>query len=484
VPSDRCAYRPRPSRLLLTGVALLATCIVPGIGTTPTWGVEALEEAFIRARADPSVIFEVPLETDYIPNVVQAENGAASFEALKAQAVAARSFLYYRLDRDEAVFDGTADQVYSDGVPPLTIHERAASDTEREILRFASGGDPFAPTDVTVAGLYVAGARPDASTGVAPFGVAEVPPDADPTDTEQFVTYNQGRFGNAIDQSPLGLVTDPPLANPNNRGAMSQNGSDFLSDHGLNYVDILRFYYGADIRLEMATTPKSGNLAAPKTIADFEVDAGYFGNDPAATPGHQNVRLEPGRTSTSIVDTDAVTGGAAQRLVIDHDEAAGESFVFRHLAGINDVTSFLGAPVSNLAVEPVGSISLWLKTDDPGINAALVLDDSENHAGLGRWMPVVADGRWHRYEWFLRDAGAWNDWDVGSFDLAGLVSIDSLLLRGRGDAELLLDTVVYDPAAIPEPGVGATLAGAAAWLGLARRRRRPPLAPSPNPWTR
>src|SRR3954463_14175193 len=61
----------------------------------------------------------VPVEDNYLPNVVWHENGAASYQALKVQAVAARGFLYYKLSqtpnggKQNSIRDGTADQVYS-----------------------------------------------------------------------------------------------------------------------------------------------------------------------------------------------------------------------------------------------------------------------------------------------------------------------------------------------------------------------------------
>jgi len=412
-----------------------------------------------------------------VPNVVQAENGAAGFEALKAQAVAARTFLYHRMNVAGAIFDGTQDQVYSDGKAPLPIHQQAAAATEREILRFAASGDPLAPTDRTIAAFYVAGARPDSSTGSASFGVAEVPPDADPTQTEPFVTYNQGRFGNDIDLTPLGFIPTPPaepIDNPHNRGAMSQNGSDFLSDNGWNYVEILGFYYGADIRLEMAETPASGQLAAPKTITDFAQDAGYFGNDPAATAGHRNLRVGPAATRTEIVSDSTASEGRAQRIVLDRDDSIDQPFEFRHLAGINDRQAFLGTPTSNLSVEPIGSFSVRFKTTQEGIAAAVALDDSESATALGRSKALIADGAWHEYEWFLADPARWTELDDGDFELDTLVSLDSIRLFGATDAMVFMDDVKYNPAAvIPEPQTTAVAMGVISIVASRRGRTRP-----------
>src|SRR5436190_8694692 len=61
----------------------------------------------------------VPVEDNYIPNVVWRENGGASYQALKVQAVAARGYMYYKLSQTPnggkatSIRDGTADQVYS-----------------------------------------------------------------------------------------------------------------------------------------------------------------------------------------------------------------------------------------------------------------------------------------------------------------------------------------------------------------------------------
>lgn len=174
----------------------------------------------------------VDVEADYLPSVVNCENGNASFEALKAQAVAARTYLYYRLDRTGDIDDGTGDQVYTCGREPGIQHYMAAQVTAGEVLQYR---------DVQVAAFYVAGAlqsAPGCRGGTD-----------DPTGTERYVTYNDGKSGADVEQTSLGLVKPGNLAN---RGCMSQNGSDCLSDRGGVYDDILRFYYGSDIELVRA----------------------------------------------------------------------------------------------------------------------------------------------------------------------------------------------------------------------------------------
>jgi len=175
----------------------------------------------------------VPIESVYLPRVVTCENGEAAPEALRAQAVAARSYLYYQLGRVGRIRDGTADQVYGCGREPGPEHIAAVHATAGELL-YRDGA--------LVAGFYVAGALqapPDCSGGAD-----------DPTGTESYVTYNRDHRGAGVSQTPLGLI-DP--GNRANRGCMSQNGSDCLARAGADYRDILRFYYGADIDIVRAT---------------------------------------------------------------------------------------------------------------------------------------------------------------------------------------------------------------------------------------
>lgn len=180
----------------------------------------------------------VDTETDYVPHVVACENGAAPFEALKAQAVTARTFLYYKMEGEGSIGDGQHDQVYTCANQPQQIHYDAAAATQGQILRYSG---------VTICSFYVAGAIP--STG----DCIPAPGDSDPHDTEKWVTYNEGLSGDDIEQSPLGWV-DP--SNVYNRGCMSQNGASCLDNvAGYNHLQILNFYYGEDIVVETAVGP-------------------------------------------------------------------------------------------------------------------------------------------------------------------------------------------------------------------------------------
>jgi hypothetical protein len=176
--------------------------------------------------------------------VVNCENGGASFEALKVQAVSARTFAYYKIETSGSINDGTGDQVYSCGRQPSQQHIDAVNQTSGQVLTY--NGD-------FIAAFFVAGAH---QTGPGCQGGTD-----DPTNTERFVTYNEGLSGDSIHQTTLGFVSP---TNYRNRGCMSQNGSDCLAQNGYTYDRALQFYYGADIGLEQTT----GACVTPPPPAD------------------------------------------------------------------------------------------------------------------------------------------------------------------------------------------------------------------------
>ncbi|MFZ4735634.1 MAG: SpoIID/LytB domain-containing protein [Bradymonadia bacterium] len=186
-------------------------------------------EAYCEAEVDGTG--KVDVESVYLPAVVACENGNADFAALQAQAVAARSYLYYKLDRSGRIGDGQGDQVFTCNRPPGEAHREAVRTTAGQVLMYA---------DAPIAAFYVAGAIPSTDD------CRPAPGDRDPTSTERWVTYNEGRSADEVVQTELGFVDPRNFAN---RGCKSQNGANCLSERGYAWEQIVRFYYGEDIGL-------------------------------------------------------------------------------------------------------------------------------------------------------------------------------------------------------------------------------------------
>jgi hypothetical protein len=194
------------------------------------------------------------VENDYLPHVIACENGAADFEALKVQAISARSYLYYKLDTSGQIGDGTGDQVYTCNNMPGDDHFDAVTETSGEVLQYMG---------TQVAAFYVAGALQEPPGCVGGGN--------DPTATERYVTYNEGKSGAEITQTSLGFVSPGNFAN---RGCMSQNGSHCLAELGRGADEILRFYYGEDIERVVSEGPCVSGVPGGDPDGTSDLDGG------------------------------------------------------------------------------------------------------------------------------------------------------------------------------------------------------------------
>jgi MYXO-CTERM domain-containing protein len=201
------------------------------------WIAVPLAEAYCDITVEGTG--SVPLETDYLPHVITCENGGANLEALKAQAIAARSVAYYYIANYGSVCDSQGCQVYSCASEPSALAYQAVEETSGIYMNY---------NDVLTYAFFVAGDPNTESPGCV--GNVNV-------GTEHWVTYNEGQSGVDVTQTELGWVFEPNEAGyGQNRGCMSQWGGRCLeNDNGYDYEDILRFYYGADIQLTQAPGP-------------------------------------------------------------------------------------------------------------------------------------------------------------------------------------------------------------------------------------
>lgn len=258
-------------------LALVAVAAGPAgcvLGGGPDIGQDRLAlDAY--CQADVQGVGTLDVETDYLPQVVTCENGGASFAALESQAVAARSFLYYKLQSGGSIGDGQGDQVYTCGASAGDDQRRAVAETSGQILTYQ---------DTIVAAFFVAGALqmgPDCTGGTN-----------DPTATERYVTYNMGKTGADVEQTSLGYISPQNYAN---RGCQSQNGAHCLSDAGWDYDSILRFYYGDDIVVTTAQGPcvMGGGGGGPDAGAGGPGPAGDLQGGCSASGGGSSAQLAP-----------------------------------------------------------------------------------------------------------------------------------------------------------------------------------------------
>ncbi len=231
------------------------------------------------------------METDYLPHVIQCENGGAGFEALKAQAIAARSVAYYAMANDGKICDGQGCQVYSCGKTPTKLYKDAVAATSGQYLSY-NGWLTYA--------FFVAG---DSKT-VGPKCVDTS--NTTTSTTEKWVTFNNGKSNFDVTQTKLGFVfpEDKKVAGyGQNRGCMSQWGAR-CQENSLKRTStqILKFYYGADIQIRQA----KGTCVKPlATLTDDDALRDEWTSQPAV--GEDSAEARAGVVNDG--DEDALAGG-------------------------------------------------------------------------------------------------------------------------------------------------------------------------------
>ena len=269
-PSRRGADRSAAlERLVVPGLALAAALSGAGCGQDPgsREDVAQKSEAVVAAPL-PAAYCSIEVqgkgpkatETDYLPHVIQCENGGASLQALKAQAIAARSVAYYNMANQGSICDGQGCQVYTCAAQPSPLAVQAVEETSGQYLSYDS---------LLTYAFYVAGDKNCAPPGCLGSTANSA--------TEKWVTYNDGKTGGDVQQTQLGFIG--PAGFGQNRGCMSQWGARCLEKAGRDVLGILQFYYGNDIQILTAPGP-CVKPVLPPLAAEFVAQGADVPADP------------------------------------------------------------------------------------------------------------------------------------------------------------------------------------------------------------
>jgi hypothetical protein len=270
---------------LLSLCALLAACATVSepaeeLGTI----AQPLKSAVVKPIAKINVTVAgtaraLDVETQYLPKVVCCENGAAHPEALKAQAVLARTYMYFKY------FDGgsgapgkpltgtQADQVYNCATPVSQKCTDAVVATKDQITTFDRSMMSFHNVSFFVDGRRPACIATGSCACPRPSATTPMTPANHPANCACFTlssnglapyeTYNWDKSGATV--TPVGS----PMGNPgheSNRGCAGQNVQNCLGYAGWNYFDMLRMFYGQDIQVRVvggALVAEPGTVTPP-----------------------------------------------------------------------------------------------------------------------------------------------------------------------------------------------------------------------------
>lgn len=225
------------------------------------------------------------------------------------------------------------------------------------------------------------------------------------------------------------------------------NQLTYARDQGANGVVLFDYgtLYNGTAAQNAAKTAIStffaANSTAPATVTieTFEVDEGRFKWSPTLSGTNRNIASA---TADRVV-TAAHGGTGAQQIVVNKTPGT-DSFIYRHLSGDPNAAVF----ESNFQFATIGSIGFWLKTSTPDLQVGIVLDDTTT-GERGYMQNVIADGAWHKYEWFLDDPTHWDDW-LGGLDghPGNIAAIDSIYFTGtQASSTILLDDVYQNAGA-------------------------------------
>jgi hypothetical protein len=255
---------------------------------------------------------ELDVETDYLPKVVCCEHGGAHAEALKAQAVMARTYLHFiyfsggKGTAERPLSGTTSDQAYHCARAVTDDCRSAVAATAGEITAYSRADGEL----VANVSFFVDGPRPGclASGDCAcdePQASTKMTPDDHPAGCDcfdfasmgaanpSFVTYNWGLEGDAVAGSTIGS-----LSHESNRGCASQNIQNCLARAGWPYADLLLMFYGGDIELRYADGRAVSADDAPPA-AQPEQGGGASGAGPGREGDRAALDGDPGGCAVS-----------------------------------------------------------------------------------------------------------------------------------------------------------------------------------------
>lgn len=189
------------------------------------------------------------------------------------------------------------------------------------------------------------------------------------------------------------------------------------------------------------------------TILDgFNGGEGRFASTPFGASGSTN-----GITSASTADYDGTqsqAGAGSQRITLVRNQNS--TARLRHLSGGgNPLNNRVAISGDDYALGVQGYVGFFLKTTEADLEVGIGIDDGVAGGSTGletsSRLPVIADGKWHLYEWNLADAAQWENFSGGNGVIGGPSAyVDSLFFYSGGSTAgdtftMFLDTVAYNP---------------------------------------
>ena len=170
-------------------------------------------------------------------------------------------------------------------------------------------------------------------------------------------------------------------------------------------------------------------------LDDFEEGVGHFYRQPDYSGSSRGI------DGSSWSDTSSETSFLnehALKIVLKDDTESTSDWKVRFLSGS-------GAPTNNYLLPRGREIHFALKTDQSGLEVAVLIDDENNQLESSIRMDVIADDQWHNYSVRLDSCELWMDYAGGNGAIDGdYVTLDALMFYApeqNDDRVIYLDAV-------------------------------------------
>lgn len=163
--------------------------------------------------------------------------------------------------------------------------------------------------------------------------------------------------------------------------------------------------------------------SATQLLDGFENDEGHFNVAPTFTSGTQYTVGVATSSTMDRVTTNACSGTASERAILNDDATSSSNWTVRLLSGS-------GIPANNVSITSTGTLNFWLKTNtaQTGATVQVWFDDSDG-AEASPPLTILNDGEWHQYSFDLNNLnGSTITTGNGQLDAAN-VTLDAIVLK-------------------------------------------------------
>ncbi len=166
-------------------------------------------------------------------------------------------------------------------------------------------------------------------------------------------------------------------------------------------------------------------------LDDFETGLGHFYRQPTYSGSTTGISTE---SSSSVTGETSFENDQALKLVLKDNTASSSDWTVRLLSGG-------GSAINNVKIPRGREISFAIKTDQTGLEVAVLIDDENGEMETSLGLTVEGDNTWHTYSVRLDSTELWANYSNGDGAInSEYVTIDALMFYAPNQSA---DRIIY-----------------------------------------